>query len=77
MYRASFLRARARSENKERCVENPQPGVTVLEKTDEEIWRAIRDLDPDQPSYTKDMVCVIVIVVACVVWYCLIFAASN
>jgi len=34
-------------------VENPQPGMTVLEKTDEEIWRAIRDLDPDQPSYTK------------------------
>ena len=59
----------------EHCVE--YPNMTSIEKTDEEIWQAIRDLDPDQPSYTRDMVCVIVIVVACVVWYCLIFAASK
>ena len=58
-------------------MENPQPSMTVIEKTDDEIWRAIRDLDPDQPSYTRDMVSVIVIVVACVVWYCLIFAAFK
>jgi hypothetical protein len=51
--------------------------MTSIEKTDEEIWQAIRDLDPDQPSYPTDMVCVIVIVVASVVWYCLIFAASK
>ena len=29
-------------------MENPQPNMTAIEKTDEEIWRAIRDLDPDQ-----------------------------
>jgi hypothetical protein len=51
--------------------------MTSLEKTDEEIWQAIRDLDPDQPSYSTDTVCVILIVVASVVWYCLIFAASK
>ena len=44
---------------------------------DGEIWQAIRDLDPDQASYPGDIVCVIVVVVACVVWYCLIFAASK
>ena len=55
----------------------PQPDRTVIGKTDEEIWRAIRDLDPDQPRNTRDLACVIAIVVACVVWYYLIFAASG
>jgi len=58
-------------------VEHPQPSMTVLEKTDEEIWQAIRDLDPDQPSYTRDMVCVIAIAVACVVWYYLISLSPS
>ena len=29
-------------------MENPQPDMSAIEMTDEEIWRAIRDLDPDQ-----------------------------
>ena len=29
-------------------MENPQPNRTTIEKMDEEIWQAIRDLDPDQ-----------------------------
>ena len=58
-------------------MENPKPNMTVIEKTDEEIWRAIRDLDPDQRRNTSDLVCVIAIAVACVVWYYLIFAASK
>ena len=63
--------------SEEHCVENPQPNMTAIEKTDEEIWRAIRDLDPDQRRRTSDVACVIAIAVACVVWYCLIFAASK
>ena len=57
-------------------MENPQLNMTAIEKTDEEIWRAIRDLDPDQRRSASDVACVIAIVVACVVWYWLIFAAS-
>jgi len=68
---------RRRSEDEEHCVENPQPGMTATEKTDEEIWRAIRDLDPDQRRNASDVACVIAIIVACVVWYYLIFAASR
>jgi hypothetical protein len=45
--------------------------------TDEEMWRAIRNLDPDQRRNASDVACVIAIVVACVVWYWLIFAASD
>jgi hypothetical protein len=41
------------------------------------IWRAIRDLYPDQRRNASDVACVIAIVVACVVWYWLIFAASK
>jgi hypothetical protein len=58
-------------------VENPQLNRTAIENTDEEIWRAIRDLDPDQRRNASDVACVIAIVVACVVWYWLIFAASK
>ena len=58
-------------------MENPQPNMTATEKTDEEIWRAIRDLDPDQRRNASDVACVIAIAVACVVWCCLIFAASK
>jgi hypothetical protein len=57
-------------------VENPQPDISSIEMTDEEIWRAIRDLDPDQRRNDTDVACVIAIVVAFVVWYWLIFAAS-
>jgi len=45
--------------SEEHCVENPKPNMTVIEKTDEEIWRAIRDLDPDQRRNTSDLACVI------------------
>ena len=48
-----------------------------MEMTDEEMWRAIRDLDPDQRRSATDVVCLIAIVVACAVWYWLIFAASK
>jgi hypothetical protein len=58
-------------------VENPQPDISAIERTDEEIWRAIRDLDPDQRRNASEVVCVIAIVIACVVWYWLIFAASK
>ena len=58
-------------------MENPQPNMTAIEKTDEEIWRAIRDLDPDQRRYTSDLAFVIAIEVACAVWYYLIFAVSK
>jgi hypothetical protein len=58
-------------------MENPQPNRTVTEKTDEEIWQAIRDLDPDQPRYTSDLACAIATAVACAVWYYLIFVASR
>jgi hypothetical protein len=58
-------------------VENPQPDMSAIEITDEEIWRAIRDLDPDQQRNTSDMACVIAIAVACIVWYWLIFAACK
>ncbi len=58
-------------------MENPQPDMSAIEMTDEEIWRAIRDLDPDQRRNASDTACVIAIVVACAVWYWLIFAASK
>jgi hypothetical protein len=58
-------------------VENPQPEMSDIEMADEEIWRAIRDLDPDQQRNVTDVACLIAIVVACVVWYWLIFAASK
>jgi hypothetical protein len=45
--------------SEEHCVENPQPNMTAIEKTHEEISRAIRDLDPDQRRNTSDMACVI------------------
>jgi hypothetical protein len=51
--------------------------MSAIEITDEEIWRAIRDLDPDQQRNTSDMACVIAIAVACIVWYWLIFAACK
>ncbi len=58
-------------------MENPQLNMTAIEMTDEEIWRAIRDLDPDQRRNASEVACVVAIVVACVVWYWLIFAASK
>ena len=58
-------------------MENPQSDMSAIEMTDEEIWRAIRDLDPDQRRNTSDLAGVIAIAVACVVWYYLIFAASK
>jgi hypothetical protein len=58
-------------------VENPQPDMSAIEMTDEEIWRAIRDLDPDQQRNTCEVACVIAIAIACIVWYGLIFAASK
>jgi hypothetical protein len=58
-------------------VENPQPEISAIEKTDEQIWRTIRDLDPDPRRNACEVACVIAIVVACVVWYSLIFAASK
>jgi len=58
-------------------VENPQPDMSAIEMTDEEIWRAIRDLDPDQRRNASEVACVFAIAVACVVWYWLIFAASR
>lgn len=58
-------------------MDNPQPDVSVTEMTDEEVWRAIRDLDPDQRRNARDLACVIAIVLACVVWHWLIFAASK
>jgi len=47
-------------------VENPQPDMLAIEMTDEEIWRTIRDLDPDQRRNTSALACVIAIAV-CVV----------
>ena len=58
-------------------MENRQPDVSDIEMADEEIWRAIRDLDPDQRRNISDVACVIAIAVACVVWSWLIFAASK
>jgi hypothetical protein len=58
-------------------VGNPQPDMSAMEMTDEEIWRAIRHLDPDQRRSASYLASVIAIVVACVVWYWLIFAASK
>jgi len=58
-------------------VENPQPDMSDIEMADEEIWRAIRDLDPDQQRSVTDVACLIAIVAACVVWYWLIFATSK
>ena len=58
-------------------MENPQPDMSAIEMTDEEIWRTICDLDPDQRRNASDVACVIAITVACVVWYWLIFAASK
>ena len=58
-------------------MENPQLNMTAIEMTAEEIWRAIRDLDPDQRRNASEVACVVAIVVACVVWYWLIFAASK
>ena len=58
-------------------MENPQHDMSAIEMTDEEIWRAIRDLDPDQRRNASEVGGVIAIVVACVVWYWLIFAASK
>jgi hypothetical protein len=58
-------------------VENPQPDMSAIEKTDEEIWRAIRHLDPDQQPNTGDIACLIAISVACVVWCGLIVAAAK
>ena len=58
-------------------MENPQPDMSVIEMTDEQIWLAIRDLDPDQRPNARDLACVIAIVIACVVWFWLIFAASK
>jgi hypothetical protein len=63
--------------SEEHCVENSKPNTSATEKTDEEIWRAIRDLDPDQQRNARNVACVIAIVVACVVWYWLIFVASK
>ena len=57
-------------------MKNPQSNITAIVKTDEEIWRAIRGLDPDQRCNISDVACVIAIIVACIVWYVLIFAAS-
>jgi len=51
--------------------------MSAIEMTDEEIWRTICDLDPDQRRNASDVACVIAIAVACVVWYWLIFAASK
>jgi len=51
--------------------------MSAIEMTDEEIWRAIRDLDPDQRRNASEVASVIAIVVACAVWYWLIFAASR
>jgi len=51
--------------------------MSAIEMTDEEMWRAIRDLDPDQRRNASDVACVIAIVVACIVWYWLIFVASQ
>ena len=50
-------------------MENPQPDIPAIEMTDQEIWRAIRDLDPDQRRSAGD--------VECVVWYWLIFVAPR
>jgi hypothetical protein len=58
-------------------VENPQPDMSAIEMTDEEIWRAIHDLDPDQRRNTNGVVWVTAIAVACDVWIGLIFAACK
>ena len=58
-------------------MDNPQPDLSAMEKTDEEICRAIRYLDPDQPRKASDVAFVIAITVACDVWICLIFAACE
>jgi hypothetical protein len=63
--------------SEEHSVENSKPNASAIEKTDEEIWRAIRDLDPDQQHNARNVACVIAIVVACLVWYWLIFATSR
>jgi hypothetical protein len=65
------------NQDEEYCVENPQPDMSAIEMTDEEIWRAIRDLDPDERRNTNDAGCVIAIAVACDVWIGLIFAACK
>ena len=51
--------------------------MSDIEMADEEIWRAIRDLGPDQQRNVTDVAWLIAIVVACVVWYWLIFATSK
>lgn len=48
-------------------VENQQPDMSAIEMTDEEIWRVMRGLDPDQRRSASDVACVIAIVVACIV----------
>jgi hypothetical protein len=58
-------------------MENRQPDMSDIDLADAEIWRAIRDLDPDQRRNVTDVACLIAIVVACVVWYWLIFATSK
>jgi hypothetical protein len=58
-------------------VETPQPDMTAIEMKDDEIWQAIRDLDPDQRPNTSDVACVIAIAVACDVWISLLLAACK
>jgi len=58
-------------------MEDPQPDMSSIEMTHEQIWHAIRDLDPDQRRNTSDVACVIGIAVACDVWICLIFASCK
>lgn len=54
-------------------MENQRRDIPAVGKTDEEIWRAIRDLDPDQRRQPSNTVGIVVIAVACIVWYYLIF----
>jgi hypothetical protein len=58
-------------------VENPQSDMSAIEMTDEEIWRAIRDLDPDQRRNTNGVVYVTAIAAACSVGISLFFAACE
>jgi hypothetical protein len=58
-------------------VDHPQPDLSTLEKTDEEIRRAIRYLDPDPPRNASDAKRLLAIAVACDVWICLIFAVCK
>ena len=58
-------------------MENSEPNKAIEDTPDEEVWRAIRRLDPEQIKDTSNIACMItllaLLVVGAVVWFLLHF----